>query len=94
MLKKMLKMLESCRNASDYKTVALNCFTAALLLLYHCILLFFLIFLADGLDCFAVAEKWGYRNISLLLKAYVEKARITELANDAGTCFTPVVKQQ
>ena len=62
------------------------CFTAALRL--H----FFKYFLADGLDCFAVAEKWGYKNISLLLKAYVEKARITELANDAGTCFIPVGK--
>eukprot|EP00277_Geminigera_cryophila_P018083 CAMPEP_0179455610 /NCGR_PEP_ID=MMETSP0799-20121207/39528_1 /TAXON_ID=46947 /ORGANISM="Geminigera cryophila, Strain CCMP2564" /LENGTH=465 /DNA_ID=CAMNT_0021254769 /DNA_START=32 /DNA_END=1429 /DNA_ORIENTATION=+ len=36
----------------------------------------------DGLNCFDVAKKWGFKTVAIMLQAYVEQARITEKVND------------
>jgi len=36
----------------------------------------------DGLNCFDVANKWGFKTVALMLQAYVEQSRITEKVND------------
>ena len=47
----------------------------------------------DGQNCFDVAHKWGYKNISLVLQAYVERSRVLDKVDSlmkGGTQSVPI----
>ena len=43
----------------------------------------------DGQNCFDIAHKWGYKSISIMLQAYVERSRVLDKVRANTNDFLP-----